>query len=104
MTKRRIKLSGPGAKGVVVNATLLRDLLTLVIDGSQRALRMRTEGRSTARGTLPRWISAAGEMDVQILPGSTVLEIDAPTLMEADPQEFGQSSLFPEVDPELTGI
>lgn len=104
MSKRRVRLTGPGAKGVIVNASLLRDLLTLIIDGSQRALRMRTQGRSTARGTLPRWISAASNMEVQILEGSTVLEIDAPTLLEADPEEFRQRDLFPEIDPELTGV
>jgi hypothetical protein len=104
MPKRRITLAGPGAKGVVVNAALLRDLLGLIIDGSQRALRMRTQGRSTARGTIPRWIAAASDMDVRILEGSTVLEIDVPTLVDADPEEFRQRNLFPEVDPELTGI
>jgi hypothetical protein len=104
MAKRRIKLEGPAAKGVVVNAVLLRNLLSLVIDGSQRALRMRTQGRSTARGSLPRWIAAASQMDVQILPGSTILEIDAPTLLEADPEEFQQNTFFPEVDADLTAI
>lgn len=104
MVKRRVRLEGPGARGIVVNAALLRDLLALILDGSQRALRIRTQGRSTARGTLPRWIAAATQMDVRIVEGSTVLEIDAPTLLEADPEEFGQRDLFPEVDPQLTGL
>jgi len=43
-------------------------------------------------------------MEVRILEGSTILEVDAPTLMEADPEEFVQQRLFPEVDPDRTGI
>jgi hypothetical protein len=104
MEKRRLILEGPGAQGTVVNATLLRELLGLIIDGSQRALRMRTQGRSTARGMLPRWITAASDFSVELLPGSTVLEITAPSLVEADPEEFRQQDLFPEINAELTGF
>jgi len=54
-----IKLDGPGVKGTVVNAHLLRELLHIIIEGSQRALRVRTQGRSAARGILPSWISTS---------------------------------------------
>jgi hypothetical protein len=104
MSKHRIKIDGPGVKGVKVNACLLRTILDLVIEGSQRAVRIRTQGRSTARGLAPKWIEASSEFSVQILEGSTLLEIEAPSLMEADPDEFAQRDLFPDIDPERTSI
>ncbi len=104
MITHNVKLDGPGVKGTVVNAHLLRELLRIIIDGSERALRVRTQGRSTARGALPSWISTSSEFEVQIVEGSTLLQITAPTLIEADPIEFKQPDLFPEIDPELTSF
>jgi hypothetical protein len=99
MPTRQVKLEGPGVRGTQVNGPMLRELLDVLIEGSQRALRVRTQGRSTARGTLPAWIAAATEFSVRIREGSTVLEISAPTLAEAYPEEFQQGHLFPEIDP-----
>lgn len=104
MAKRRIQLEGPRARGRIIGASALRDLLEAVIEGSQRAVRLRTQGRSVARGPVPEWIEAATEFDVEVKEGSTVLEFSAPSLLEADPEQFGQAKLFPEVDPNLTSI
>lgn len=104
MRTHKIELRGPGARGTVVNARMLRTVLGVLIDGSQQAVRLRTQGRSKARGTLPKWIDAATEFEVEISEGSTVLELQAPTLFEADPEEFSQRQLFPEVDPQLTSL
>lgn len=104
MIKHRIKLAGPGVSGTRVNARVLRDLLNIVIDGSQRAVRLRTQGRSTARGQLPRWIQVASEFTVEVLEGSTVLAIEAPSLREAAPEEFEHRGLFPEIDPKLSSF
>jgi len=102
MAKREIRLDGPGAKGLRVNAALLRDLLGLTIEGAQRALRLRTQGRSTAAGPLPGLIARAADFTVQIQEGSTVLELEAPPLLEADPEYFAQSDLFPDLEPDWT--
>ncbi|MBU0703692.1 MAG: hypothetical protein KKC18_07480 [Chloroflexi bacterium] len=102
--KRTVKIEGTPVKGTVVDATVLSDLLSLTIDGAQMALRLRTQGRSTARGVLPKWIQLATKYDVEIKAGSTVLELTGPTLAEADPEEFGQRDMFPELDPDLTAI
>lgn len=104
MFTHELRMKGPGAKGLVVDATMLRDVLATLIDGSQRALKIRTQGRSTARGKAPQWILKASDFKVQVRSGSTVLDIDAPTLLEADPQDFGQTDSFPELDPNLTGL
>lgn len=104
MPRHSITLHGPGAQGRIVNGTLLRDFLALVIDGSQRAVRLRTEGRSAARGNPPAWIAAAAEFKIEIKEGSSIVEIDAPTLFAADSDSFAQRSLFPEVNPDLTSF
>ena len=98
MLTRQLRLEGPHVSGTKVNGPLLREILTILIDGSQRALRIRTQGRSTARGVLPDWIAAATEFSVQIQEGSTVLQIESPSLFDAAPEEFRQSQLFPEID------
>lgn len=57
------------------------------------------EGRSTARGSLPAWLSAAADFEiVGIEAGSTLLVIEAPTLAEAAPALFLQQQLFEPID------
>ena len=94
----RVHLEGPEARGQVVDAGILRTTLGVLIDGSQQAIRLRTQGRSTASGSLPRWIEAATPFRVTIREGSTVLDLEAPTILEAAPDEFSQ-----ELSPRLTG-
>ncbi len=100
----RVRLCGQEIHGTTVDARLLRVVLGLVIEGSERAVRLRTQGRSAARGTKPRWIEAASDFSVRILEGSTLLEIDAPSLVEADPEAFAQASLFADIDPTNTSF
>lgn len=104
MRHHRIELEGPGATGIVVKAKLLRSVLDVVIEASQQAVRLRTQGRSRARGALPHWIDAATDFEVRITEGSTVLEVQAPTLLEVDPDQFAQGKLFPEIDPEYSSL
>jgi len=61
-----------------VSAALLRDVLDVVIEGSKRAVRMVTQGRSSAPGTPPGSIEAAADYTVEIKRGSTVLELEVP--------------------------
>ena len=83
---------------------MLYDLLHMLIEGSRQALRVRTEGRSRARGTPPRWITAATEFTVQIKEGSTLLEIEGPSLREADPEQFRQEELFRAIDADRPAV
>jgi hypothetical protein len=98
METREIRLEGSSARGRTVSGSLLRDLLDLLVVGTQQALRVRTEGRSTARGSLPGWIAQASEFRVEIVEGSTVLRLEAPSIWEAAPDHFRQAELFPELD------
>jgi hypothetical protein len=97
---RRIRISGPGARGVRVEGALLRDLLDVLVDGCQQAVRLRVEGRSTAQGKPPAWVTRAASFDVVGLrEGSTVLVVEAQSLAEAAPEHFAQADLFTPVEP-----
>lgn len=104
LNKHEIRLEGPRARGTVVSAELLRGTLDVVIEGSRRAVRMRTQGRSSAPGTPPAWIEAVADYTVEIKPGSTVLELEVPSLLEASPETFGQSDFLSDIDPERSSF
>lgn len=71
----------------------------MLLDATRGALRLRVEGRSTARGSLPAWLTAAADFDVVAIDaGSTVLIIEAKALSEAVPALFCQQELFEAVD------
>lgn len=98
MTRCSITLKGPAIKPAHISASLLRELLDLLTEGVRRAVRLRVEGRSTARGSLPHWLAAACAFDVVGLSkGSTVLEIEALPLAEAAPERFAQRRIFVDV-------
>lgn len=83
-----------------VDGALLRDLLDVLVDGCQQAVRLRVEGRSTAQGKPPAWVTRAASFDVVGLKeGSTVLIVEAPSLAEAVPEQFAQADLFTPVEP-----
>jgi hypothetical protein len=67
----------------------------VLLDATRGALRLRVEGRSTARGSLPAWLAAAADFDVVgIEPGSTLVVIEAPVLADSAPALFRQQALF----------
>lgn len=103
MIARHIWLDGPGARGLQVNARALRDLLDVVIVGSEKALRLLTQGRSQAPGAPPAWISDATEYVAQIETGCTQVTLEVPTLGDSAPQLFEQTALFGDaVDPQAS--
>ena len=84
---------------------MLRDLTSILVDGARGAVRLRVEGRSSARGLIPGWLAIAADFDiVGIEKGSTVVLIDAPPLVEVAPDLFQQQHLFHPFDPSRTAI
>jgi len=68
----------------------LRDLLELTLEGARGALRLRVEGRSTARGT-PKWIAVASDFQiVGLSQGSAIVELEARPISDAAPDRFGE--------------
>lgn len=95
MSKYYLRLIGPGARGSRVSGALLRDLLSVLVDGSRKAVRLRVDGKSEGPGRLPAWVGRAAEFDVVGLrQGSTVLELDAPTLGEVAADRIAQEDMF----------
>ncbi len=83
-----------------MSASLLKDLLDAILPGVEQALRLRVEGRSVVRGKPPAWLVRATE--IHVLPfqsGSTRIFLEAPSLIEAAPEQFQQLDLFTEIDP-----
>ncbi len=104
MERRTVRLAGPGTLGSHVHARVLGETTALLVEGTQRALRLRTQGRSAARGSLPPWIEAASDVVLSVRgsterwSGPTLLHVELPTLLQAAPGTFGQLEMFPELD------
>ncbi|WNG26538.1 hypothetical protein F0U62_22860 [Cystobacter fuscus] len=69
-SRHEIKLKGPVIRPERIPAPLFQELLHIFVEGAQRALRLRIEGRSTARGTQPAWMRSAAQFDLLIEPPS----------------------------------
>ena len=105
MIKHNLILKGSSARGKQISAFLLKDLLDVIIDGTKGALRLRAEGRSTARGSDPGWLNQAGDFDlIGFQSGSTVIEIECKPLSEAAPDKFAQLAIFKKIDPSLSAF
>jgi hypothetical protein len=91
MPNYSLRLIGPEAHGLPLPLALLREVLDSLEESARRAVRLRLEGRSTARGTPPGWLDRACAIQVLgIRAGSTVIEFAVPTLVESVPDRLGE--------------
>jgi hypothetical protein len=108
MSETIIQLAGPDAMGLRVNSGLLRDLMAPLVDAVQQSVRLRTEGRSRAPGSLPVWLTKAAAFDVEFRRGSrsgiSQLVLVANPLGDAAPDRFSQLEMFDPINPECTCI
>ena len=80
-------------------------LLSTVTEAVQGSLRLRVEGRSTGRGSVPKWLRDASRLRVRVSSGSTVVSVNCPPLIETDHEVFRQPNLvedFP--DPKMSAF
>jgi hypothetical protein len=77
-TKRHsVRLRDKRASGGRIAGSVLGELTAVLLDATRGSLRLRVEGRSTARRSLPAWFSAAADFEVVgIEAGSTRSAID----------------------------
>lgn len=95
VAKRDFGIHLEGLNAFDLPATVLRDLCDLLIEGSQRSVRLAVEGRSQARGAVPGWLSTAADVRVtRYAEGSLDLGVQAPVLRRTLPEQFAQTSLF----------
>ena len=96
MKKKTITLSGASSGGVRVPADVLVDAVSSLLEGARQATRFFVEGQSTRKGMRPAWLEAACCIEVTGLqPGSVVIDLEAPTLAEADVFRFGGGRQVP---------
>jgi hypothetical protein len=101
MLNYTLLLHGLQGTGEGLPGALLRDLLDAVDRGAKGAVRLRLEGRSSAKGGFPpAWVNEAAAFRMAgFHRGTPGVELRVPTLLEALPQRFAQEDLFPHVDP-----
>jgi hypothetical protein len=101
-----IKLKGPAVQPERIAGPLLHDLLHVFVEGSQRALRLRLEGRSTARGTAPAWLRSAAQFDLllesQAEPG--VFRVESRPLRQVLPEGLRTSGALAGLDLAQTAV
>ncbi len=85
-----------------VSVTLLQALLSVLIEGSKGAIRLRAEGRSAVRGAPPEWIKTATQFIMELQENK--LHIESPTLYDSVPDLFQPSDGFPELNSERTSL
>ncbi|MEQ8278967.1 MAG: hypothetical protein RMA76_32510 [Deltaproteobacteria bacterium] len=104
--QHKIVIRGSAVGDDRISGHVFRDLLDVLVEGSERALRFYIDGRSTARGTQPGWIRSAA--DFQLVRGvegdAGTAIVEARPLIETMPERFQQSELFSDVDPALSPI
>ncbi len=98
----QIEIEYQKANTRMVSVTLLQALLSVLIEGSKGALRLRAEGRSMVRGAPPQWIKAATTFSMEFQENRLYLQ--SPTLYEAAPEVFEQNDWFPELNSGQTSL
>ncbi len=97
-----IKIRGLKTPEGTIPLLALKEFSDNLLDGAEKALRLSVEGASVKRGALPEWLKKSLDFTVTgIKKGSTELDIQAPTLEEAAPEQIRQQDLwytFPEPD------
>ncbi|MBS1767082.1 MAG: hypothetical protein JST05_06735 [Acidobacteria bacterium] len=95
MLRHSIRLHGPAAKKGRGSSLVLSQVLPFLVQGTQQSLRLRIEGRSRAKGSLPAALRKASDFEfVGFGSKSGVLEFEAPQLSQVLPKE-DQPRLFP---------
>ncbi|MCK5718817.1 MAG: hypothetical protein KAH84_02575 [Thiomargarita sp.] len=102
MPTYQIYIESQKTKSHKVSVTLLQALLSVLIEGSKGAIRLRAEGRSAVRGAPPEWIKTATQFAMELQDSK--LNIESPTLYDTVPDLFQPSDGFPELNSERTSL
>ena len=93
----KVNIQGLKNKKGSISISALKEITDALLKGSDRVLRLFVEGRSTKSGKNPDWVKKSLDFTITgIKAGSTVIELEAPVLREAIPEQFIQKKL--EVD------
>ncbi len=93
--KYQIKIKGLKTPSGTISILALKDLASIFIENSERALRLAIEGNSIRKGQLPQWLKLAVDFNItSIKKGSTVLALEAPELSEVAAEQISQQNLW----------
>lgn len=93
--KYKLKIKGLKTPSGTISILALKDLADIIIENSERALRLAIEGTSLKKGHLPQWLKDAVDFNItNIEKGSTILSIEAPQLGEVASEQISQQNLY----------
>ena len=93
--KYQLRLRGLSTPDGTVPVRVLTSVLQQLMTFAERELRLAIEGQSVKRGQPPTWIAKSTDMTVTgIETGSTVLDIEAPTLGDAIGEQLQQQDFW----------
>ncbi len=93
--KYKIKLNNLNTPKGTISVLALRELVERLIDASEKALKLAIDGTSSKKGQPPAWLKASVDFLVTGLKeGSTVIEMDCPTLKETAKEKIAQRDLW----------
>jgi hypothetical protein len=91
----QIGISGLKVKEGTIPLTALKDISDVILNSSEKVLRLFFEGTSSKRGKYPEWLKKSLDFTITgIRKGSTILELEVPTLKETIPFYFQQKKLW----------
>jgi hypothetical protein len=87
----KVNILGLTNKKGSISISALKEITGALLKGSDRVLRLFIEGRSTKSGKNPDWLKKSLDFTITgIKAGSTVIELEAPVLEEAIPEQLIQ--------------
>ncbi len=93
--KYKFRIKGLGSPNGTISIRALKELVDLVLDCSERGLRLALQGESVKRGRLPAWLTKSLDFTVTgIEKGSTAVVVDAPPLGQTAATLIQQQDLW----------
>lgn len=93
--KYKLKITGLKTPSGTISILALKELAGIIIENSERSLRLAIEGTSLKKGQLPQWLKDAVDFNItNIEKGSTILSIEAPQLSEVALEQINQQNLY----------
>jgi hypothetical protein len=93
--KYKLKLEGLDSPSGTISTRALFELLEQFTSCAERGLRLAIEGQSSKTGPAPKWLEKATDfIFTGLQKGSTVLDIEAPLLKDAIPDQAIQQDIW----------
>ncbi len=93
--KYKIRIGGLQTADGTISVKALMEVLDVLVESSERGLRLAVQGESVKRGKAPSWLSKSVDFTITGLDvGSTVLGVEAPMLGDTAPEQILERDLW----------